>query len=144
MSTEERHLLQPTYQTILIQALSDVVFRMNNNDIFGAYNALETLYILLPKDCATDVEQTHDNIINQILKMENQNRSIDIALRQMNLTNWKRQYLHRCNATLLKAFKNSLDKYNYLDIAKGRPATKAVSMGDIQKTIDIARHQTGE
>lgn len=129
--SDERHILQATYQSNLIHAISDVIYRMNNNDIFGTFNALETLYILLPKECNLLVKETHDQEIAKIKELERQITSIDYALRQTNLTNRKINLLHQVNKNLFKAYKDALESKNYLDITRYRPKTKESTIQSI-------------
>ncbi len=128
---DERHILQATYQSNLIHAISDVIFRMNNNDVFGAYNSLETLYILLPKICYQEVKTIHDKEISKLQRIENNTRAQDFAVRQMNLTNSKSLILQTINKILLKAYKDSLESHNYLDLTRGRPPTKESNIQSI-------------
>lgn len=129
--SDERHILQATYQSNLIHSISDVIFRMNSNDVFGTYNALETLYLLLPKDCHLEVKEIHDKEINKLKIIERQTRAQDFAVRQMNLTNNKAEKLQVINKTLFKAYKDTLESHNYLDISRGRPPTKESSIQGI-------------
>ncbi len=133
--SDERHILQATYQSNLIHAISDVIFRMNSNDVFGTYNALETLYILLPKECYLEVKPTHDNEISKLQQIEKSTRAQDFAVRQMNLTNTKSLRLQAINKTLFKAYKDTLESHNYLDISRGRPPTKESNIQTIGASL---------
>ena len=133
--SDERHILQATYQSNLIHAISDVIFRMNSNDVFGTYNALETLFILLPKECYLEVKPTHDKEIRIIQQIENKTRAQDYAVRQMNLTNTKSQTLQTTNKILFKAYKDTLESKNYLDITRYRPTTKESTIQNIGAKI---------
>ncbi|MFA5455988.1 MAG: hypothetical protein WC272_11800 [Sulfurimonas sp.] len=134
--SDERHILQATYQSNLIHAISDVIFRMNNNDVFGTFNALETLYIILPIECYKMVEPIHDQEFKKIFDLENKIQSIDYAVRQMNLTNKKLQLLQSINKILFKTYKDILESKNYLDITKYRPTTRESTVQNIGAKIN--------
>ena len=133
--SDERHILQATYQSNLIHSISDIIFRMNNNDIFGTFNALETLYILLPKECYNAVEKIHDEEIQKITELEIHTKSHDYAVRQMNLNNTKLQLLYRINKILFKTYKDILESKNYLDITRYRPTTKESTIQNIGEKL---------
>jgi hypothetical protein len=133
--TDERHILQATYQSNLIHSISDVIFRMNNNDIFGTFNALETLYILLPNECYKIVAPIHDQEIMKITQLENETRSMDYAVRQMTLNSKKLSLLYNINKTLFKTYKDILESKNYLDITRYRPATKESNIQTIGEQL---------
>jgi hypothetical protein len=112
----ERRTYQPTYQSVLINALNDVVNALNNGSSFDAWRAIKTLYDLLPPECSAECKPAYDEVYDGIGRIHADTRSgIDKVGANMKFRYYLGKYLAITNRKLLIVFKNSLHKHGYLE-----------------------------
>ncbi len=140
MSDQEKRILQNTYQSIFINAISDIIQRMNNSDHEEAFECLQNLYAWLPNICITECKEENQQIIRKLNQITSA-RTIGFSQATIIENHQRKHYLYNANRKLVELFKTSLDKHGYLEISKGRPPTRETTMGDLQKIVDIAKHR---
>lgn len=116
MSTSnENHIVTPTYQSILMNALNTVINCRNSGNVEATWNALGTLYDWLPSECYDEVTPLYQSVVTQLQDVLNQNQQIDWFIR--NTQRHKAQYekLQTANRILSTAISQSMRKHNWLD-----------------------------
>lgn len=114
MERQATPLLTPTYNTILIMSIQDVVRALNNADYLHAYDCLETLWVISPpcveNDCGKQWNTYHMKLA-RILNL----RGIDAIHSLQIQTSQSKKYIAREIRPMLAEIKKSLHSGKYLE-----------------------------
>ena len=120
MISENRYVT-PTYQSILILGLDTVARRLANNDVWGCWQALKTLYTELPPECQQDCAQDLADVKADLSKIHSSIRGINLYMLHVRRVVAVERYLARSNFLLFDKFKNSLFQHGYLENTTVKP-----------------------
>ena len=130
MISENRYVT-PTYQSILILGLDTVAKRLADNDDFGGWQALKTLYVELPPECQEDCAEDLANVKTALSEIITSIQGINLYLRRARRANALQKYLETSNLQLFDKFKNSLFKHGYLENTSAKPRNPTpTTLGD--------------
>jgi hypothetical protein len=116
----ENHFLTPTYQSPLIMCIEIAARRIADADTEGGYQALKTLYSLMPKECQKDVYEKFLEIRNQLEIIAVYGGVTEVET-QLGRYNRRRRYLGNAILELLDESKSTLFRHGYLENAPTRP-----------------------
>jgi hypothetical protein len=123
----ENHIVTPTYQSILMNALNTVINRRNENDIIGTWNALGTLYDWLPGECYTEITPIYQKIVKELQGILDANNQIDWYIRNTQRQISQEKKLQIANRILSTEISKSMRAHSWLDRdASIKPRNKEV------------------
>lgn len=116
----ENHYVTPTYQALLILSLDTVAKRLMDTDIWGGWQALQTLYMELPPECQKDCKKDFQAIKDKLAAI-GKTRGYNYYELYYATAKMTRKYLAQANLQLFDKFKNSLFAKGYLENAPTKP-----------------------
>lgn len=114
-SSNENHIIYPTYQQILNNAIYVVMTRMNDGDTFGAWRAIRNLYRWLPEECGNEVEPVFLNTIQKLRNIFKNTKMLDFNMQTAERHTKQEDCLFKENEILCDAISKSMRKHNWLD-----------------------------
>jgi predicted amidophosphoribosyltransferase len=114
-TSNENHIVLPTYQSVLITTISTVIERMNNGQTFAAWLAIRNLYRWMPTDCQKEVEPLFKKTVDGLNQVNKKTTQMDIYLTRNTRHRKQEQWLFQQNEALCDAIRDSLGKHNWLD-----------------------------
>ncbi len=114
-TTNENHIIYPTYQSVLISTISTVIDRMNNGQTFEAWLAIRNLYRWMPTDCQNEVKPQFEAVIKELNRINITTRHLDFNMVTAERHRRQEKYLFEANEILCDAIRQSLGKHNWLD-----------------------------
>jgi hypothetical protein len=111
----EKKSLQLTYQEVIINALSRIVERMNVKDMTGCWEALRTLYSLLPPEVEKEVKDQYLKVLEGLRDIKTRTKTFDIPSSVLKANFQTGKFLYMENRELLRLFKDSLYRHGYLE-----------------------------
>jgi hypothetical protein len=116
----DNHYVTPTYQALLILCMDTVSKRLMDSDVFGAWQALKTLYVELPPVCQKDCEKNYQAVVDELSKIYSYEYTT-YREKELQTKAHSYRYLTKANFTLFNKFKESLFANGYLEIAPIKP-----------------------
>lgn len=109
---ERSPYLQPTYQTILINALNAVLTKLIENQQIGAYFALKATHEILPDKVKTEISGEWEKYMRDVHSFSSTAAYVALRIEDRKSKVW--QYLSENNYPLYGQIKDSLEKHKYL------------------------------
>lgn len=111
-------MLTPTYNTVLITSILDIVKALNNDEHMKAFDCIETLWVISPKRVRTDCEKEYKQYHHKLAQILSTN-GVD-AIHSLQLQNREaKRFIATQVRPLLRAIRDSLDEGKYLEVEYG-------------------------
>lgn len=114
-SSNENHIIYPTYQQILNLCIYTVITRMNEGDTFGAWRAIRNLYRWLPEECKKEVTPSFKKTIDRLNNINQIANHIDFNVRAITRHKKQEDCLFEENEILCDEISQSMRNHNWLD-----------------------------
>jgi hypothetical protein len=114
---ERSPYLQPTYQSLLINALNGVLMPLMENRQMNAYFALKAAYAILPKPIKDELKTRWEQYIREVHSFSSDAPYSILRQDDMNTKLWR--FLVTNNYELYGLIKDLLEKHKYLKFDTG-------------------------
>lgn len=132
----------PPYYGLIIDKLNRIFFLWDEvQDEIAALQCAIRLVLFLPRKLKKQLETQTTEIQKELDKASN-GVGYNLIVANQRINNATSFVAHKHLAKYVNTITNLLDQEHMLTQSYGIP-TRARSMGDIQKTVDIARYQSG-